>query len=154
MKRLLLLIACALTLPACSFLSNNFDSGQKIGEYGVTCEYPDDSVMYHSIPVDSPQLSQLLDGDEILSNSDTAILYLDYPLDKPAIFTITSGDGFTKGEVISIISEKYHAVYASELKTPGKYGICCRTIGDLVVSLIEVSRRKDGRIVFTTMIDS
>ncbi|MBS1623027.1 MAG: hypothetical protein JST83_03340 [Bacteroidetes bacterium] len=154
MKRLSLLIVFALTLHACSSLSNNFDSGQKIAEYGVACKYPDDTMIYHSIPVDSPLLSQLLDRDKVISQTDTAILYLDYPLDKPAIFTITSPDGFTKGEVISIISEKYHEVYASELKTPSKYGICCHTIGDLVVSLIEVSRRKDGRIVFTTMIDS
>lgn len=154
MKRLLFLIAVLVGLTSCSSPFNNFDSGQKIGEYRIECKYPDDTIPYHAIPVDSPQLYYLLEKDKVLTESDTAILYLDYPLDKPVIFTIISGNGFTKGEVISIISAKYHDIYEAEKKSPGKYGICCHTISNLVVSLIEVSKRKDGRIVFTTMIDS
>ncbi len=129
------------------------------------------------ISVDNPNsvLKNLLDADLIVLPFKTAKIIIDYPLNFPATFKIKSkGLGFSRKELITEISKKYHEIYKLEessantktvpLKnrkgiinrnqTDGKFGIWGHDISDLDLSQIEVYKNSKGEIILTLGIES
>ncbi|WP_066759364.1 hypothetical protein [Crocinitomix algicola] len=121
------------------------------------------------ISINDPEnsLDNLLEKDKIVLNTKEAILLIDYPLNKPVEIKIKSQKdvGFSRGELIRLISQEYHRIYQEEEETAkvktvpleereglinrnetdGKYGIWGHDIGDLDLSAIIV-HFKNGSI--------
>jgi hypothetical protein len=129
------------------------------------------------INLDEPnkQIDSLIDADKIVLPYNKVTLVIDYPLTKSAIFDIeATGKGFSRKQLILLISEKYHQVYDEELntsgtkvltaderqnllnrnRTNGKYGICCHDLADLDLSYIEVHKNFFGKIFLVLNVES
>ena len=121
------------------------------------------------------ELKNLIDADKIILPYKTVKIIIDYPLNVPAIFDITTtGEGFTRKQLITEISEKYHEIYEAEEssattktipkdkrtglinrnQTDGKYGIWGHDISDLDLSQIEVHKNSKGQITLMLGIES
>ncbi len=109
------------------------------------------------VNIANPNTFNLINADELVLKYRRIRLVIDYPLTTTAVFEMTTEkQGFSRSELISIISKKYHRIYSEEEKTMtnsasksvrtienrqetnGKYGICCHDITDLDVSEIDV----------------
>ena len=122
--------------------------------------FKDGIIPWISIKEPEKSLDNLIDKDEIVLKSNAAILLIDYPLNKPIEIEIRSKDkdGFSRIELIRLISQEYHRIYNEEEasakvktvpleerdglinrnETDGKYGILGHDIGDLDLSAIIV----------------
>ncbi len=121
------------------------------------------------------QIDSLIDADEIVLPFKAASLIIDYPLNNPVSFQIVSAkEGFSRKELILLISEKYRDIYKAEEQTTtttivpvdkregiinrnptnGKYGICCHDLADLDLSSIEVFKNSGGKITLLLEIES
>lgn len=129
------------------------------------------------VNIDSPKIdsNKLIDADKIILPYQTAKIYIDYPLNHPATFIIkTIEKGFTRRQLITEISKKYHEIYKLEEstannkttpveqrqglinrnETDGKYGIWGHDISDLDLSTIEVHKNSKGEITLILGIES
>ncbi|MDX2172407.1 MAG: hypothetical protein SFY56_04760 [Bacteroidota bacterium] len=129
------------------------------------------------ISVDNPseELKNLIDADKIILPFTVVNIIIDYPLNFPAIFEMSTIDqGFTRKQLISEISEKYHEIYKLEEttattktiprdkrkglinrnQTDGKFGVWGHDISDLDLSQIEVHKNSNGKITLTLGIES
>jgi hypothetical protein len=129
------------------------------------------------ISIDNPKLkfNKLVDADKIILPYTSVSIIIDYPLNFPVTFEIkSSGQGFSRKQLITEISNKYHEIYTSEEmtaktktipmekregtsnrnQTDGKYGVWGHDIIDLDLSLIEVHKNSKGQITLTLEIDS
>ncbi|MEO0895794.1 MAG: hypothetical protein AAFY71_05320 [Bacteroidota bacterium] len=114
--------------------------------------------------------------EEVVIKENEAILFLDYPLSKDLKLPIKADStaGFTRGELILIISRNYKRIYAEEEasaevktiplekreglinrnQTDGKYGIWGHDIDDLDLSGIIVHPQRKGPPVLELIIES
>jgi hypothetical protein len=129
------------------------------------------------ISIDNPKskINNLIDADSIVLDYTSVTLVIEYPLEIPAIFNIQSfGKGFSRRQLVLVISEKYHEIYALEEstanvktipaekregainrnQTDGKYGIWGHDISDLVLSSIEVYKNSKGQITLMLIVQS
>jgi|JI9StandDraft_1071089.scaffolds.fasta_scaffold14130_3 hypothetical protein len=131
----------------------------------------------HWVSIDSPEINsnKLVDADKIILPYQSVKIYIDYPLNHPASFVIKTNEmGFTRRQLITEISGKYHQIYKLEEttadtkttpvdqrqglvnrnETDGKYGIWGHDISDLDLSTIEVHKNKKGEITLILGIES
>ena len=129
------------------------------------------------ISIDNPKagFKNLIDADKIILPFTTAKIIIDYPLNFPATFDITTmGQGFTRKQLITEISEKYHEIYKLEEssatiktvpldkrkglinrnQTDGKFGVWGHDISDLDLGQIEVHKNSQGQITLTLGVES
>jgi hypothetical protein len=128
------------------------------------------------INLDKPDkaIDSLIDADEIILPYSKVIVTIDYPLTNPANFNLASVKGFSRKQLIQLISEKYHEIYKEEEatssiktvpidqrkdlinknQTNGKYGIGGHDLSDLDLSSIEVYQKSNGQIYLTLNIES
>jgi len=136
--------------------------------------FDDGIVPWVNIANPKKQLDSLVSADEIVLSSPKATLIIDYPLTSKAIFVIESPNGFSRKQLIQLISEKYHQIYKEEEdgatiktipvdqrdnelnrnQTNGKYGIWGHDITDLDLGSIDVRKSPDGEIFLELDIES
>ena len=92
-----------------SFLTRANPEDKEIFENGT--------IPWISIKDPLEEINRLVKADEIVIGSESVILVIDYPLSGKVEFTLTSSSGFTRRELILIISEKYHQIYKEEEST-------------------------------------
>ena len=94
------------------------------------------------INIDNPNIFDLIDANEIIVPYKSVKLVIDYPMQITVVYDIkTKKRGFTREDLISIISHKYHLIYQEEdsnRRVSKKYGICCHDISDLDLGSIQV----------------
>jgi hypothetical protein len=137
--------------------------------------FEDGIIPWVSIDKPGEEIDSLVGADEIVLPFSTAILVIDYPLKNEARFILSGGKrGFSRRQLIKIISEKYHHIYEKEEQTvtenttphdskgvslnrnetDGVYGIWGHDISDLVLSSIEVYKDTSGEIYLVLNIES
>lgn len=158
------------------------NAGELIADYSIELKlnpeeqkkYGNELIPWISIEKATSQITQLINPDEILIKETSARLIIDYPLNNPAIIEIKNPNGFTRKDLILIISEKYKEIYQEEEttaktktipleqrtglinrnQTDGKYGIWGHDISDLGLSGIELYQNKEGQITISLQIES
>ncbi len=121
-------------------------------------------------------LEDLIGKEEIVIKENVAILIIDYPLSKPINIEIESSNsrGFSKDELVKIISREYKRIYKEEEEssaknkvvpkdarkglinrntTNGKYGIWGHDIDDLDLSAV-IIRYKEGKVFLELIVES
>lgn len=126
------------------------------------------------INLDNPEINQLINGDEILVKKTLINIIFDYPLNKPHTFEFKNEKGFSRKDLVLLISKKYHEIYDEEEvtskvktipvdkrtgiinrnETDGKYGIWGHDLTDLVLSGIEVHETDKGEMNIILLIES
>lgn len=120
------------------------------------------------------QLPRLIDGDKKIIEQEEVTLLIDYPLTNEYRNTFFSKNGFTRKQLLKIVSEAYHKIYEEEEasakiktipiekkkqlinrnQTDGKYGIWGHDIADLVLSEISIYKNSKGKIFLVLGIES
>lgn len=129
--------------------------------------FPDGIEPWINLDTPNKQIDSLIDPDAIVLPYNKVTLIIDYPLTHKAVFDLAgTGNGFSRKQLIRLISEKYHEIYKEEEnsastktvaagdrktllnrnQTNGKYGICCHDLSDLDLSYIEVHKNFFGKI--------
>jgi hypothetical protein len=137
--------------------------------------FQDGFIPWISIENPKPEIKNLVDADKIVLPFKKAKIIIDYPLNVPASFYIaTTGQGFTRKQLITEISEKYHIIYKLEEstattktvpldkrkglinrnQTDGKFGVWGHDLSDLDLSEIEVHKNSQGQITLTLAVES
>ncbi|MDP9082101.1 MAG: hypothetical protein M3O71_32195 [Bacteroidota bacterium] len=136
--------------------------------------FEDGIVPWISIENPSNGIDSLIDADEIVLPFSQATLIIDYPLRKPVTFDLATENGFSRKQLIMLISEKYHEIYKGEEttastktvraderkdllnrnETNGKYGIWGHDLSDLDLGTIEVHETSSGKIYLVLDIES
>jgi hypothetical protein len=145
------------------------------GSKSDTDVFKDRIIPWISIADPGKEIDSLIDANEVVTQFTRATLIIDYPLTNKATFELTTeGKGFTRKQLILLISQKYHEVYDEEEatatiktvpadkrgqllnrnKTNGKYGIYGHDITDLDLDWVEVTQGADGKIYLTLEIES
>lgn len=130
-----------------------------------------------AINLETPEVGRLRGADEVVVPASKLRIILDYPLTNPSsLIVIPAADdkGFTRKQLVVMISEKYHAVYDEEERTAtikttprekrkglinrnrtnGIHGIWGHDLGDLVLHTIVVKKAADGTTELALGIDS
>ena len=145
-------------ISAASFEKNNFPNGR-----------------IPWINIEYPEIDILIDKDKQVLNVNEAYLIIDYPLTNSVEIKINSknNNGFTRKDLIAIISEKYHEIYEIEEQTAktktiplkdrkellnrnttdGKYDIWGHDLSDLDLSSIEI-KKENSKIYLLLSIES
>lgn len=137
--------------------------------------FEDGIIPWISIDKPTEKIDSLLGADEIVLPFSKVILIIDYPLKNEARFILSGGKkGFSRRQLIKIISEKYHHIYDTEAQTvsenatpqdsrgvllnrdetDGVYGIWGHDISDLDLSSIEVYKNTSGEVFLVLNIES
>lgn len=130
-------------------------------------------VPWASLANPEEDLPQLVSKDMVVIYDTVVTVVIDYPLTNPYEFRLISPDGFTRGQLLTEISNQYKFVYTEEEKTAtvktlpveqreilnrnttnGKYGIWGHDLTDLDLSEIHVHKAPDGRIVLLLQVES
>lgn len=158
------------------------DAGELIADFSIEIKPNNEQfsnsaselIPWISIEHAANEISRLVNPDEILIKQTSAKLIIDYPLNNPAIIEITNPNGFSRKDLILIISKKYIEIYNEEEssattktipleqrtglinrnQTDGKYGIWGHDISDLGLSGIELYQNKEGQITISLQIES
>lgn len=158
------------------------DAGEIIADYSIELRpnleeqknWGKELIPWINIKKANAQIAQLENPNQILISQTSARLIIDYPLNNPAIIEITNPNGFSRKDLILIISEKYNEIYTEEEasaktktiplqerkglvnrnQTDGKYGIWGHDITDLNLSGIELYQNKEGQITVSLQIES
>ena len=136
--------------------------------------FEDGIVPWISIENPGKGIDSLIGADEIVLPFLQATLIIDYPLRKPVTFDLATTNGFSRKQLILLISEKYHEIYKEEEttastktipaderkdllnrnETNGKYGIWGHDLSDLDLGTIEVHETSSGKIYLVLDIES
>jgi len=161
-------------------LENNYNQQDDLGhvvsviqfEVKATKEelevFTDGIVPWISVAYPHKKIEKLIDGDKIVLPFKKVTLIIDYPLKKAAAFELTTAEkGFSKKQLIALISEKYHQIYKEEeqsmkqskptqenIQLSGKYGIWGHDLSDLDLSSIEIHKGPTGQIYLTLGVES
>jgi len=120
------------------------------------------------------QLPRLIDGDKKIIEQAEVTLLIDYPLTNEYRNAFFSKNGFTRKQLLKIVSDTYHKIYEEEEasakvktipiekrkqlinrnQTDGKYGIWGHDIADLVLSEISIYKNSNGKIFLVLGIES
>lgn len=138
--------------------------------------FEDGIIPWVSIKNPDKEIENLLEKNEIVLPINSAILIIDYPLNKPIEIIIkpNSPEGFTRENLIRLVSGEYNRIYLEEEEsaktktipvdkregiinrnqTDGKYGIWGHDIDDLDLSSIIVHKLKNGLVKLELYIES
>lgn len=131
-------------------------------------------IPWASIEKAKEDITNLVGKDEIVLKQTSIKIIIDYPLTNQYEFSLTSEKGFTRGQLLSEISQHYYKLYDEEEKsatiktipidkraqmynrneTNGKYGIWGHDIADLDLAEIFVYKTADGKIILSLNIES
>jgi hypothetical protein len=66
----------------------------------------------------SSDIKNLINAEKIVVDETKVILMIDYPLQNAVELSVSSSieNGFSSSDLIKVISQKYHQIYAEELK--------------------------------------
>jgi hypothetical protein len=126
--------------------------------YGDELKIYEDGIVPHiNLATAQNELKRLKNADEVVLNNQKVALIIDYPIVKPLNVVLeTSKKGFTRGELIRQISEKYDALYREiiqETKTKPlserKYGLVNTEFLALDLASIEVYTMPSGKKLLT-----
>ncbi|RKE80780.1 hypothetical protein [Chryseobacterium sp. AG363] len=137
-------------------------------------DWPDGIIPWISLENPGPEISQLISADEVVIKEKTINVIFDYPLNNPHTFAFTNENGFSRKDLILLISKKYHDLYKEEEltssvktipvdkrtglinrnETQGKYGIWGHDLSDLDLSGIEVHETDNGTINIILIVES
>jgi hypothetical protein len=112
--------------------------------------------------------------DDIIIPYKQVKIIIDYPLINQYEFILKSDNGFSRGQLLTEISNHYYSLYEEEERTAtiktipidkrttmynrnetnGKYGIWGHDIADLDISSISVYKTKTGEIILIPFIES
>ncbi len=127
------------------------------------------------IELDEPNFKDLNKPNEVVLPYNDVTLEIDYPLDTIYIGNLkTANKGFTRLELVTEISKRYHQIYQEEEatakvktippdkrgetlnrnQTDGKYAIWGHDLSDLYLMEIEVYKTKEGKIILRLNIES
>lgn len=167
-------------------LSPNGFSEPNLGQYVYSIEFykqgdeddkeifEDGKIPWVSLENAESDINIMFDKDEIVIKENEIEILFDYPLDNPISIRTKSDRGFTRSDLLSIISDKYKQIYREEESsahqktvplnerkglinrnsTDGKYGICCHDLIDLDLGAIDVFKDKNGIIKLVLYIES
>jgi len=158
------------------------DAGDLIADFSISLkpteeeikEWGEETIPWINILNAKNQIARLDNPNEIIIKQTTAKLIIDYPLNNPATIEIKNTNGFTRKDLIEIISSKYSEIYQEEEKsaktktipldqrkgiinrneTDGKYGIYGHDLSDLDLSGIEVYQNKKGELSIVLQVES
>jgi hypothetical protein len=137
--------------------------------------FEDGIVPWISIDKPAAEVGRLVDADKIIVPYSKPVLIIEYPVKAPVFFQLTGNEeGFTRQQLITVISEKYHAMYSEEEQTAsvktkpagerdslinrndtnGKYGIWGHDLSDLDLRSVEIYKNKNGKIYLSLVIES
>lgn len=137
--------------------------------------FEDGIVPWISLEEPEKEIHRLIDTDKAVLPFNKVILIIDYPVKSPVYIPLTSnGDGFSRKQLITAISQQYHAMFKEEEitatnkttplekreglqnrnETNGKYGIWGHDLSDLDLSYIEVHKNKNGLIYLSLGVES
>lgn len=162
------------------FFDLESDSLKQVGEVDFNVIAPEEEKQYWEngtipwIRIDSPEIGSLIDSEVVIVGESEAVIVIDYPFSRPIYYTVQSDNGFTRRELISLISIKYHELYEEEEesaktktipiedrekiinrnRTDGKYGICCHDIADLDLSSIVILKSNTGKTYIYLYVES
>jgi hypothetical protein len=120
------------------------------------------------------EITNLVDKDKIVIPENKATVIIDYPLTNAYRCVIESKTGFTRTQLLKLISENYYKLYDEEERsatvktipvknrtklynrneTNGKYGIWGHDIADLALAEILVYKTTDGQIILSLNMES
>lgn len=101
------------------------------------------------INLKKPELDRLYDSDEKVTDSSNAILIIDYPLKKLIGYRIHNDKGFSKKDLVVLLSKKYSKIYSEK----EKFEICCDEFSDLELQMIMVYK-VNGEIYLESKVES
>ncbi|KKO89139.1 hypothetical protein AAW12_23695 [Sphingobacterium sp. Ag1] len=158
------------------------NAGKLIGEFDFNVkateeqkkDWEDGKIPWISLENPGSEINQLINADELVIKKTQINIIFDYPLNKPATFEFRNDKGFTRRDLVLLISEKYHEIYKEEEltsavktiplqkrtgiinrnETQGKYGIWGHDLADLVLSGVEVHETSEGKINIILLIES
>ncbi len=187
MKNITLISWLLITLFSCGIEPNTSSTTPKSTpqqiQFNVAIENEADKEIFEDgkvpwISIENPQneLDRLIDKDDIVIKEQGVVLVIDYPLNNPVELELKAKNqqGFSREELIMLISEHYKRIYAEEEasskikttpidereglinrnQTAGKYGIWGHDIGDLDLSSIIIHKMEDGQVVVQLYIES
>ena|SRR6218665_943690 len=120
------------------------------------------------VNISNPDTAHLFDADKKILKTSRIKLHIDYPLTVTATYPTTSITGFSRKDLIRLISDKYKKIYKAENNSitvdgktidkipnsPAKYGICCHDIADLDLGSVQVYMDESGTIHLILEIES
>jgi len=135
------------------------DAGQLIADFPVyvqpdlkqKSDFGNDLIPWINILNAQKEIDRLQNPNQILVTQNTAKLIIDYPLNNPAVFEIQNPNGFSRMDLIHIISQKYTEIYK---KKNTDYSIQEQNISDLNLSGIKVFLNNDNKITIALQIES
>ncbi len=187
---ILLALACVMQIQSFGYVQGHIQKNNQADSLGVLISkiefkqkatkedlkiFDDGIVPWISINEPGKYIDSLIQPDEIVLPFSKVTLIIDYPLTHKASFDISAiGNGFSRKQLIQLISEKYHEIYKEEEtsskaktvpvdkrdtllnrnRTNGKYGIWGHDLSDLDLDSIEVYKNADGKIYLTLDIES
>lgn len=189
MKNILITLLIAISLIQCESSSQEtaIDSNPSVKTYpreilfGVRTTQPeelkyfeDGIIPWVEVKDPNPFLKDLVNGDEIILRVKKAVIRIDYPLSTPIEIEIERENGFSRKDLILLISREYNRIYAEEEEstqiktipieereglinrnqTTGKYGIWGHDLEDLDLSAILVNWENPTRPILELIIES
>ncbi|WP_333888299.1 hypothetical protein [Sphingobacterium siyangense] len=137
-------------------------------------DWEDGIIPWISLENTGTEINQLINADEIVVKNPSIHIIFYYPLNNPHTFEFKNEKGFSRKDLILLISKQYHEIYeeeevTSDIKTipvnkrtglinrnetHGKYGIWGHDLSDLVLSGIEVHETNKGDINIILLVQS
>ncbi len=136
--------------------------------------FPDGYIPWIDIEYPEKEIKNLLDKDKVVIEDSVVTIIIDYPLNIAYRGELKSKNGFTKQQLIRLISAHYHKIYEEEEltasiktvpikkrtkmynrnQTNGKYGIWGHDLADLVLDEILVYRNAEGHLTLSLNMES
>lgn len=119
--------------------------------------------------INNPDTIRILDRYSKVLRSKLYLLHIDYPLKVTATYVLKSDNGFSRIDLIKIISAKYQQIYNEEGRqtitvgnqtvervsnTPTKFGICCHDINELDLGSIQIYKDNNGIFNIILLVES
>jgi hypothetical protein len=137
-------------------------------------DYPDGYIPWIDIEYPEKEIKNLLDKDKVMIEDSVVTIIIDYPLNIEYRGELKSKNGFTKQQLIRLISAHYHKIYEEEEltasiktvpikkrtkmynrnQTNGKYGIWGHDLADLALDEILVYRNAEGHLTLSLNMES
>jgi len=176
MKKILPLLLI-ISFVSCNTVSSTHTKNNKEILFQVKNQKDFDGGIMPWISIKNPEnfLEDLIGKEEIVIKENVATLIIDYPLSKPLNIEIKSKNskGFSKQELVKIISREYKRIYKEEDNsaknkvipkdarkglinrntTNGKYGIWGHDIDDLDLSAVMI-KYKGGKVFLELIVES
>jgi hypothetical protein len=137
-------------------------------------DFEDGFIPWADLENPESDLPDLDKRDDIIITYKQVKIIIDYPLKNQYEFILKSDNGFSRGQLLTEISNHYYSLYEEEERTAtiktipidkrttmynrnetnGKYGIWGHDIADMDISSISVYKTKTGEIILIPFIES